>query len=170
MQRGIQIPKRVTVICLGNMCRSPAGEFLLRYYAKKSVDSRIQAIEFDSAGLNGGYNGMDPLTIQYLQRYMLSGDHFQSKRLTKPYLLQFDLILVMERYMINEITERIFWNWSEAEKTRLKHSIKVFSQVAELQDDIEDPYGFHWDQYQDIMKQIDDMAQTIIKKWENQSN
>ena len=33
----IEIPASVTVICLGNICRSPVGEYLLRYYAKKTT-------------------------------------------------------------------------------------------------------------------------------------
>lgn len=46
----------VLVVCLGNICRSPMGEAVLKSEAEK----RGIAIEVDSAGTYGGHSGSSP--------------------------------------------------------------------------------------------------------------
>lgn len=46
----------VLIVCLGNICRSPMGEAVLKYEAaKRGID-----IEVDSAGTGGYHVGDDP--------------------------------------------------------------------------------------------------------------
>ncbi|MCP4764493.1 MAG: hypothetical protein GY870_22145, partial [archaeon] len=105
------IPKAVTVICLGNICRSPAGEYLLGYYAKKSDNEIIQNIHFDSAGLmGGGSGGMSYYSKEYLEEKGIDCSKFRSTPIDKEYIDEFDLIIVMEEYMRNEILNEYYKN------------------------------------------------------------
>lgn len=49
-------PKRILLVCLGNICRSPAGEAVMRHKAKQAnLD-----IDFDSAGVADYHVGEQP--------------------------------------------------------------------------------------------------------------
>ena len=37
----MEIPNSVLVVCLGNICRSPVGEYLFQNYAEKSDNTQI---------------------------------------------------------------------------------------------------------------------------------
>ena len=87
-----KIPKAVTVICLGNICRSPAGEYLLKYYALKSKNKSIQNIKFSSAGLDGGYMNIHRNTNKYLKSYGIDTSKFYSKGIHFDYIKDYDVI------------------------------------------------------------------------------
>ena len=44
--------KKLLVVCLGNICRSPAGEYLLQHYSHQSKKYKIQNMQIESAGIN----------------------------------------------------------------------------------------------------------------------
>ena len=84
--------KRILFICIGNICRSPTAEYLLR--ARLASDG----IDIGSAGL-GALVGkpMDAMASQVLLEHGVDGSTHRGRQVTRDLLLQSDLILVMEK-------------------------------------------------------------------------
>lgn len=162
----LQSPQKITVICLGNICRSPVAEYLLRHYAAKSEHHTIKSLIIDSAGLNGGYYDMDPNSQAYLRQKGIDPTSFQSKRTSRKYLEKFDLILVMEAYMKREILQDYFFNLSPADIALFSDRIQLFSEIGGDRGDIEDPYGSPTPFYLKVLNRIDEIAGKIIEKLE----
>lgn len=53
-----EVPKKVLFVCLGNICRSPAAEGIMRKLVEK--EGLGERIEIDSAGTYGGHAGELP--------------------------------------------------------------------------------------------------------------
>ena len=51
-------PRRVLFVCLGNICRSPAAENILRHQAR--IAGCVDEFEIDSAGTIGHHRGSPP--------------------------------------------------------------------------------------------------------------
>lgn len=89
-------PKRVLFVCLGNICRSPTGEGLLRHVlAERGLDGEI---EVDSAGTGAWHVGDGPdarMTRAAAGRgYRLAG---AARQVTAEDFRRFDLIVAMDR-------------------------------------------------------------------------
>lgn len=165
-----KIPKSITVICYGNMCRSPVGEYLLRFYAKQSPFAQIQAIKFDSAGTHGSWGEMAEESKRYLLEKGIRTDEFHSKTLSRAYLDNYDLILVMEENMRDEILQTRYNNVDPKIRDTISRKIQSFKQAAGLQGDISDPYATAWNDYRQIMEEIDQAAIKIITRLEQALN
>lgn len=98
-----QTPYKVLCVCLGNICRSPTAEVVLRH----QCDEHKLAIMVDSAGTSNYHPGKAPdLRSQKhaLQRgYDLSG--LRARQLTEQDFLDFDLILAMDLENLNDIQQ-----------------------------------------------------------------
>lgn len=73
-------PYRVTVVCWGNICRSPMGEFMLREaFEEAGLADRVVV---DSAGTSTDELGraMDSRTIAAMQRHGVRDTGFSAKR------------------------------------------------------------------------------------------
>lgn len=84
--------KRVLTVCVGNICRSPTAEYLLR----ERLASRD--VRLGSAGL-GALVGhpMDALALQVLAKHGIDGAPHYASQLTPAMLREADLVLGMER-------------------------------------------------------------------------
>lgn len=89
---------RVLCVCLGNICRSPTAEAVLRHMS----DGRL---EVDSVGTEGWHVGKppyDPAVSAAAERgYDLTP--LRARQLTEDDFVRFDLILAMDRANIAEI-------------------------------------------------------------------
>lgn len=102
--------KRILTVCVGNICRSPTAEYLLRH----QLASRD--IQVTSAGLNAmeGYP-MDATALRVLSDHGIDGEAHLARQLTKAMLREADLVLGMEKghvdamvRMAPEATGKIF--------------------------------------------------------------
>lgn len=99
---------KVLFVCLGNICRSPMAEFVL----KKMVEERGLSHRFfiDSAGTE--YTSSDHSPIHYgtkniLEENNIPFEEHYSRRITAHDYEYFDYILAMESRNIDEIIELI---------------------------------------------------------------
>jgi protein-tyrosine phosphatase len=84
-------PRRVLLVCVGNVCRSPTAEILLRRRCHGS------AITVESAGLGALVgNPIDPLAESVLVEHGLTGAGHVARQVTAPMADAADLVLVME--------------------------------------------------------------------------
>ncbi|SEV93299.1 low molecular weight protein-tyrosine-phosphatase [Luteibacter sp. 329MFSha] len=109
--------ERILIVCIGNICRSPAAEYLLRH---RLGDGRRATVS--SAGL-GAMTGhpMDPTALDLLRGEGIDGAPHRARQVDVAMLRQSDLILAMEKAhvatiqrMAPEVSGKVFlldrWN------------------------------------------------------------
>lgn len=137
----------ILVVCVGNICRSPSGEYLLKgLLPNKNVAS---------AGV-GALVGKpaDKLACQVAAENNISLEGHQGRQLTAEMCREFDLILVMEQGHIGAVT-------NIAPEARGK--TMLFSQWIGKQD-IPDPYRQSKEAFDHAYKLIEQSATAWAKK------
>jgi protein-tyrosine phosphatase len=92
-------PYRVTVVCTGNICRSPMAEFVLRErFADAGLEDRVVV---DSAGTHSWEvgNPADPRTLAVLQRNGhedFGGSAHVARRFERAWFAETDLVLAAD--------------------------------------------------------------------------
>lgn len=88
---------RILMVCMGNICRSPTAEGVLRSHIEKAGLGHV--VEVDSAGTHGYHVGEPPdvrtRKVAAKRGYDLSG--LRARRVKDVDFLRFDLILAMDR-------------------------------------------------------------------------
>ncbi len=90
------------MVCLGNICRSPLAEGLL----KQKVN--FTKFEVDSAGTSGGQRGEapDPRSISEAKKHNIDISTQSSRALVPADFEKFDLIYVMDDQNYQDVTRR----------------------------------------------------------------
>ncbi|TKI05780.1 arsenate reductase/protein-tyrosine-phosphatase family protein [Martelella alba] len=133
---------KILVVCTGNICRSPLGEWLLKYYTHNN--------EIISAGIIALNNiTADPYAIEIARRHNLDISGHHPQKITYELCNKCELILVMERKHINEICKI-------APLTRGK--ILLFGHWSGKRN-IPDPYRKSKETFEYIFKLLDEDAQ-----------
>lgn len=88
---------RVCVVCLGNICRSPMAEVVLRAVLDRNGLSDVVAV--DSAGTGGWHVGspMDERAAAALARAGYDGSGHRARRFEARWFAERDLVLAMDR-------------------------------------------------------------------------
>jgi protein-tyrosine phosphatase len=101
--RNPQLPYRICLVCLGNICRSPMGEVLLRDELHRSgLDGRV---EVESAGTGDWHLGeaMDRRAMAELSRHGYDGSMHEARQIQAPWLHDYDLLLAMDRANLSSL-------------------------------------------------------------------
>jgi protein-tyrosine phosphatase len=96
-------PHRVLFVCLGNICRSPTAEGVLRNLAAKEAPHL--ALEIDSAGTADYHIGAPP-DLRSQRAALLRGidiSGLQARQVAADDFVRFDLILAMDRENLREL-------------------------------------------------------------------
>lgn len=82
--------EKILVVCVGNICRSPSGEYLLKHLLPNK--------EIASAGV-GALVGRpaDAMAAEVARDHGISLDGHEARQLTSELCREYDLILVMEK-------------------------------------------------------------------------
>jgi len=90
--------KKILVVCVGNICRSPTAELLLRKALAPS------SITVSSAGLAARVGeSMEDTARRVIEERGHSADGFKARQLTSDIVNESDLILVMEKQHVNQV-------------------------------------------------------------------
>lgn len=145
---------KVLMICLGNICRSPLAEAIL----KSKVDPR--KIWVDYAGTSGCHVGdaPNPRSITVALKYGMDISSQQCRRFSTSDFVEFDLVYAMDQNNYLDII-RLAKNNSESAKVRLLLN-KVDLGIRE----VPDPYYGDGDGFENVYKMIDAACGAIAKK------
>lgn len=89
-------PYRISVVCTGNICRSPIGEVVLR---AKLADARLaDRVVVDSFGTGDWHvgDGADPRTVKVLRRHGYDGTAHRARTTPRDLAASRDLVLVAD--------------------------------------------------------------------------
>lgn len=150
---------KILVVCLGNICRSPTGEFALKQLlpGKTIASAGLHAMRHRSAdGQDGKGWDMDATARAVAERNGLACPTHEAQQLTRELIGHYDLILVMENEQRNHIAKR----YPEAHaKTML-----LGQWLQPGGKDIPDPYKKSDEVYQHVYQLIDQACQAWAQK------
>jgi len=145
----------ITVICTGNVCRSPMAERLLQH-ALKAESGSLSDITVQSAGVSA-YNG-DPASenaVKALSKVGLDLTDHRSRRLNEPILEESALTLVM-----TENHRALIEHFFPDNKT----PVLLFRELKDGQGaDIPDPFGGSLEQYIETRDSIAESIPAILE-------
>lgn len=127
-------PFKLLFVCMGNICRSPAADGVMRHLvAQAALDHRIH---IDSAGTGGWHagKGADDRMRRHAAARKYSLDHI-ARQVREEDFHEFDLILVMDQQNLREIRP---FNPSGDQM----HKVRLFCEFAKDREETEvpDPY------------------------------
>ena len=109
-------PKKILLVCLGNICRSPMAEGLLRRMAmQRGLD-----IQTDSAGTGNSHIGQapDPRAQTEMRRHGINITDLRARQFTRADFEHFDLLLAMDQQNLKDM-QRLAPSPELAAKARL---------------------------------------------------
>lgn len=148
---------RVLLVCMGNICRSPTAEGVLRHFIK--INGLGDKVEVDSAGTHGYHVGEAP--DQRTQRaasargYNLS--QLRARKVARQDLDYFDLILAMDKSNLDNLQRMAMPEQQE--------KIKLFMDFARNFDDDEvpDPYYGLGHGFDLVLDMVEDASQGLVE-------
>lgn len=121
---------KILMVCLGNICRSPLAEGIMR--------SKLSSTHFfiDSAGTSGFHSGNapDPRSIEVAQKNGLDISQQKSRPFRAYDLEEFDVIFVMDKSNYRDVI-RYVQNEDERQKVKL-----ILNYPNSEKEEVPDPY------------------------------
>ena len=144
------------MVCLGNICRSPLAEAIL----KSKVDPA--KVEVDSAGTSNYHVGdlPDERSLNTGKRYSLDLSKQRGRQFTISDFDKFDHIFVMDHYNYQDVI-----SLARNEKDKEKVSFILDSLAPNEQKDVPDPYfGEGEEGFLHVYQLLDEACEKIAKK------
>jgi len=141
---------KILMVCLGNICRSPLAEGIMRHLS----DEQNLNWEIASAGTGNWHIGKAPdhRSITTAKSYGYDISQQRAQQFNHNMFTRYDLILVMDRNNLNDVLQMAI-----TDEERKK--VKLFLD----NDEVTDPY---WDNelFSPVCKQIEERCKEIIKQ------
>ena len=147
----------VLFVCMGNICRSPSAEGVLR---KVVADAGLaDAVDIDSAGTHAYHVGHAPdrRAAEAAERRGYSLDNMQARRIESADYERFDYILAMDELNLHIIRENAIDEHSA--------ELRLFMDFAEENDEIEvpDPYYGAAAGFERVLDLLEEASQGLLE-------
>lgn len=148
---------RVLFVCMGNICRSPTAEGVLRQFIR--LNNLGDKVEVDSAGTHGYHVGEAPDSrtqrAAAVRGYNLS--QLRARKVARQDLDYFDLVLAMDKNNLD--------NLQRLASPEQQEKIKLFMDFSKNFDDNEvpDPYYGLGHGFDLVLDMVEDAAQGLIE-------
>jgi protein-tyrosine phosphatase len=156
---------RITVVCLGNICRSPMAEVVLR--SRLSAAGLAGRVVVDSAGTgtwHTGY-GADERTRQTLtgHGYPDLPEH-TARRITPNWFAEIDLVLAMDEHNYADLARLIASSGVETELRMMRSFDSGLGHLPEPSPalDVPDPYYGGPDGFEDALRMIERASDGVV--------
>ncbi|MEN9923416.1 MAG: hypothetical protein RIS09_930 [Actinomycetota bacterium] len=146
----------IAMVCLGNICRSPMAEHVLR----RKIEIAGFDIKVASAGTGDWHLGekANPNTAQVLKDHGYTYDH-TAKQFTPSWFDEFDLILVMDKSNLRNVLELAT---TEEQKSKVR-LFREFDPKAEPGAEVPDPYSYPIDVYLEVLTMVEAASDGVIE-------
>lgn len=136
------MPRRVEIVCTGNICRSPIAEVVLR---AKLAAAGIDDVEVTSSGTGAWHAGdpMDPRAAAALRRRGYDGSAHRARQFRPGWFADRDLVLAMDSGHLAE----------------LGPEARLFADT-----DVPDPYYGGDAGFDEVLAQIEKAADTWVDR------
>lgn len=147
---------KVLFVCMGNICRSPTAEVVLRQMIKNNKLGHI--VEVDSAGTHGYHVGEAPDSrtqrAALVRGYNLS--QLRARKVARQDIDYFDLILAMDKSNLD--------NLRRMAPPEAHERIKLFMDYAKNfeDDEVPDPYYGLGHGFDLVLDMVEDAAQGLV--------
>jgi protein-tyrosine phosphatase len=149
---------KILMVCLGNICRSPLAEGILKHKAKQAgLEWQV-----DSAGTNRYHIGEAPHKLSQ-KIAKLNGIDIcdqRARRFTKQDLQQYDRIYAMASDVIEEMKEIAGKEWNDSKIDLLLNEIHEGKDL-----DVPDPWYGPEPGYHEVYELINKACDRIIEKY-----
>jgi len=148
---------RVLFVCMGNICRSPTAEGVLRQFIRQN--NLGDKVEVDSAGTHGYHVGEAPDSrtqrAAAVRGYNLS--QLRARKVARQDLDYFDLVLAMDKNNLD--------NLQRLASPEQQEKIRLFMDFSKNFDDNEvpDPYYGLGHGFDLVLDMVEDAAQGLIE-------
>ncbi|WP_109681394.1 low molecular weight protein-tyrosine-phosphatase [Xanthomarina spongicola] len=149
---------KILIVCLGNICRSPLAEGILK--------SKLPSEEFivDSAGTGDYHIGSTPdnRSIKVAKKYGLDISNQRGRQFTELDFIKFDIIYVMDSSNYENVI-RLARNENDKNKVKM-----ILNEIYPNQNyDVPDPYTGGIQGFESTFKMLDEacieIAKTLLK-------
>ncbi|MEZ8203326.1 low molecular weight protein-tyrosine-phosphatase [Vibrio splendidus] len=146
--------KKILVVCMGNICRSPTGEAVLR---KKAQQMDID-VTVDSAGTIGFHQGNPPdsrsKSAGENRGYSFKG--ITSRKVVMNDFDEFDLILAADQANLDDLTSQC--------PAHLQYKLALFLSFGQSQyQEIPDPYYGEGNGFELVLDLIEESSEAILR-------
>ena len=141
------------MVCLGNICRSPLAEGILK---SKLTNSNVVV---DSAGTGAWHAGNlpDKRSIKVAEKNGIDITDQRARQITKDDLQLFDVIYAMDQ---NNYDNIILMCQSSAEKSKVK---LILNEISSTNPEVPDPYYGGGDGFENVYQMLDLACDQIVK-------
>lgn len=142
--------KRILCVCLGNICRSPLAEGILKAKAQELQFS----VDIASAGTAGYHIGSraDKRSENVGKRYQVDISNHKAQKFKTEHFDEFDIILVMDQMNYNDVAA-LARNSDDLKK------IKLYL----IEEEVEDPYYGEEDGFEKMYHILESKAEHWIR-------
>lgn len=147
---------RVCLVCMGNICRSPMAETVLRRtLAEHGLGERVAV---DSAGTGGWHVGdpMDERALRTLAEHGYDGSAHRARQFTSGWFDRYDLVLAMDRDNLSFL-RRIA---PDGVEVRLFRS---FDPAARAGAEVPDPYYGGPEGFEEVLRLVEAASEGVAK-------
>ncbi len=148
-------PFRVLVVCMGNICRSPTGEAVLR----KVADEMSVNVEVDSAGTIGFHKGNlpDPRSMAAGKGRGYDFTGIVSRQVTASDFNEFDYILAADRDNLRDLKSICPKEYQEKLHLFLSFGDSSYSEIP-------DPYYGEGDGFELVLDLIEQASRAFLEE------
>ncbi len=147
---------KVLLVCMGNICRSPSAEGVLRHYLELAGLARI--ISVDSAGTHGYHSGEppDPRAQRAAARRGIDLSAQRARCVQPRDFDEFDLILAMDRDNLNALQREC--------PPHRRQKLALFTRYSARNPnaDIPDPYYGGPDGFDRVLDMLEDAVRGLV--------
>ena len=153
----------ITVVCLGNICRSPIGEAVLRDRIEKA--GLADKVTVDSAGTGDWHIGYpaDPRAAATMTTFGYELDH-QARQINASWFDRIDLVLAMDTENFRNLTVMHKESGTDTELRMFRsfdpHLAHHEHPSSDL--DVPDPYYDGDESFVEVLRMIEDAADAIV--------
>ena len=149
--------RRVLMVCLGNICRSPTAEAVLR--AKLRQRGLERSVEVDSAGISDWHEGAPPdqRSQAHAERRGYDLSQQRSRPVARADYERFDLLLAMDDDNLDQLRASCPPPYAPKLRRLMEFARRSRRRV------VPDPYGGGADRFEEVLDLIEDACDGLVE-------